>query len=387
MHEPPKILIVDDVPLNVSLLEQLLEELGYQTVSAANGQEALAVVGTAQPDLVLLDLMMPVMDGFQVLARLKSSKTTRELPVIVISALDDLPSIVRAISSGAEDHLPKPFEPVLLEARISASLKKKKLHDLEILYRKALEREMEIGREIQASFLPMRLPPLPGWEMGARFHAQRQVAGDFYDAFLLPNSGRLCLIIGDVSGKGIGAALYMTLFRTLLRVLILQADATSPVDDGGNLIQSVRFTNDYVGRTHGQANMFASLFAGLLDVTTGALTYVNAGHNPPLVLGQACVRQSLARTGTVVGVNDSPVHAAQVELAPGETLFMYTDGVTEAFNAQSQDYGEARLEEIAARPADSVKTLLDRVEADVFEFMGAAKQADDITLLAIQRLG
>ncbi len=386
MHTPPKILIVDDVPLNVALLEQLLDELGYQTVTATDGQAALVQVAAENPDLVLLDIMMPVMDGFQVLAHLKGDVRTRALPVIVISALDDLASVVRAIENGAEDYLPKPFEPVLLRARITASLSKKRLHDLEVNYRKALERELEIGREIQASFLPTQLPELPGWELGARFHAQRQVAGDLYDAFLVPNAKRLCIVIGDVSGKGVGAALYMTLFRTLLRVLVLQADAAAGMDDAALLVSSVHFTNTYVAHTHGSANMFASLFVALLDLTNGALTYVNAGHNPPLVIAPARVRQKLARTGMVAGLNDCSFYAAQTEIAPGETLLLYTDGVTEAFNAHRQEYGDARLEKFATQVFASVHALLDTLDQDVFEFIGTADQADDITLLAIRRM-
>ena len=386
MHTPPKILIVDDVPLNVALLEQLLDELGYQTVSATNGQAALEQIAVEKPDLVLLDIMMPVMDGFEVLEHLKGDARTRDLPVIVISALDELSSVVRAIENGAEDYLPKPFEPVLLRARITASLSKKRLHDLEVNYRKALERELEIGREIQAGFLPARLPELPGWELGARFHAQRQVAGDLYDAFLVPNAQRLCLVIGDVSGKGVGAALYMTLFRTLLRVLVLQADAASGMDDAALLISSVHFTNRYVARTHGSANMFASLFVALLNTTNGVLTYVNAGHNPPLVITRERVRQMLGRTGMVAGLNDCSFTAAQTEIAPGETLLLYTDGVTEAFNARAEDYGEARLQSVAAQSFPSVHALLDTLDQDVFEFIGRADQADDITLLALRRV-
>lgn len=384
MHTPPKILIVDDVPLNIALLEQLLDELGYQSISAENGQAALEMVRAAEPDLVLLDIMMPVMDGFAVLEQLKANPDTRDLPVIVISAAHDLVDVVKGIERGAEDYLPKPFEPVLLRARISASLDKKRLRELEIKYRRALERELEIGREIQASFLPARLPQLAGWEIGARFYAQRQVAGDLYDAFVLPNQRRLCLVIGDVSGKGVGAALYMTLYRTLLRVFMLQSDATSNADDATHLIQCVRFTNEYVAHTH-DADLFATLFVALLEPTRGALTYVNAGHNPALLLGAHGARE-LGRTGMLVGIRaDVAFQAAQTEIAPNETLLLYTDGVVEAFNARQQEYGEARLHALATRAQSSVNALLDAIETDVFQFIGATEQTDDITLLAIRR--
>ena len=160
--------------------------------------------------------MMPVMDGFQVLSRLKANPSTRDIPVIVISASNDLQSVVKGIQLGAEDYLPKPFEPTLLFARISSSLEKKRLRDMEQLYLKGLEREMDIAHEIQMSFLPSELPKVDGWEIAVYFKAAHEVAGDFYDAFVLPDGNLVC-VIGDVCDKGVGAALFMTLFRSLIR--------------------------------------------------------------------------------------------------------------------------------------------------------------------------
>jgi len=150
---------------------------------------------------------------------LKGDKGTRDIPVIVISALDNMENVVYGIEHGAEDYLPKPFDPVLLHARLGSSLERKRLRDQEQLYLKGLERELEIGRQIQAEFLPSELPQPPGWEIAARFQAAREVAGDFYDAFTYTKDGRIGLLVGDVCGKGVGAALYMSLFRTLLRAV------------------------------------------------------------------------------------------------------------------------------------------------------------------------
>src|SRR5512136_2349738 len=227
MMTKPKILVVDDEPFNIDYIEQELEEADYEIIPAVNGQEALNKVHHETPDLVLLDIMMPVMDGFEVLSRLKGNPETRDIPVIVISASNDLKSVVRGIKIGAEDYLPKPFEPTLLLARISSSLEKKHLRDLQKLYLKSLERELDIGREIQMGFLPPTLPVVEGWEIAAYFKSAREVAGDYYDAFILPD-GNLACVVGDVCGKGVGAALYMTLFRSLIR-----ATATSDVSCSG----------------------------------------------------------------------------------------------------------------------------------------------------------
>lgn len=150
MHQPAKILIVDDEPFNVDTLEQELDDLGYTTVSAANGRQALAQVAAEDPDLILLDIMMPEMDGFQVLRQLKTEPTWRDIPVIVISAMTDMGSVVKGITLGAEDYLPKPFNEVLLRARLEAGLAKKRLRDQEIDYLRQVERLTAAAAAIEA---------------------------------------------------------------------------------------------------------------------------------------------------------------------------------------------------------------------------------------------
>jgi adenylate cyclase len=154
MAERGRILIVDDEPLNVDLLEQELELLGHDTITASDGAAALQIL-TRQPlDLMLLDIMMPQLDGYEVLARIKSDVELRHVPVIMISALDQLESVVRCIELGAEDYLPKPFEPVLLKARIGACLEKKRWHDRERAYRREIERERERADRLLHVILP-----------------------------------------------------------------------------------------------------------------------------------------------------------------------------------------------------------------------------------------
>jgi CheY-like chemotaxis protein len=144
-----KILIVDDEPFNVDYLEQELEDLDYETVSAFNGREALEQVEAESPDVILLDIMMPEMDGFQVLDHLKASENWRDIPVIVISAMSDMDSVVRGIKLGAEEYLPKPFDEVLLKARIEASLEKKQFRDQEKAYLRQVERLTEAAEAVE----------------------------------------------------------------------------------------------------------------------------------------------------------------------------------------------------------------------------------------------
>lgn len=393
MHQPPRILIVDDTPLNVDLLEQALEELGYQTIAATNGQEALEQIAGAKPDVMLLDIMMPVMDGFEVLSRVKADSATRDLPVIVISAMNDMASIVRGIEMGADDYLPKPFEPAILRARLSNSLDKKRLRDAEKMVAHAMERELDIGRAMQAGFLPTRMPRVAGWEFAAYFQAARQVAGDFYDVFELPQEQRVGILLGDVSDKGVGAALYMALFRTLLRATMqwdefTRAGVSPSQSDAQRLGASIRLTNNYVAVMHGHTSIFATLFAGLLDPETGALCYLNQGHMPPMLLDAQGIKSELTLTGIPLGIapiDTLPVRETTIER--GETLLLYSDGVTDAQNEASEFLDEAMLmNEIRALGAQAPAVVLERIVARVEAHVNGAPRFDDMTLVAVKRL-
>jgi len=381
--EAGRLLVVDDVEMNRDLLSRRLVQQGHSVAVAENGRRALEMIRAGEFDLVLLDIMMPEVDGYQVLKEMMGDPVLKHIPVIMISAVTEMDSVVKCIEMGATDYLPKPFNTVLLKARVGATLEKKRLRDKERLYAKSLERELEIGREIQKSFLPEELPQAAGWEIAARFQPARQVAGDFYDAFALPPGDRIGLVVADVCDKGVGAALFMALFRSLLRATATGA-AWAP-DPAADLLRAVRLTNDYIARTHGRACMFATLFFAVLDPATGSLHYINGGHEAPVLLGAGGVRSRLAPTGPAVGMMaDSVFEVATARLAPGEGLIAFTDGVTDACGASGR-YGEKRLLSLIGRPVSSAASLLGAIEADVNAHVGGADQADDITLLAVHR--
>lgn len=391
MEELPRILIVDDEPLNIDYLEQELEDLGYEVLSARNGQEALEFVEVESPDMILLDIMMPIMDGFDVLARLKAEKQWRDIPVVIISALSDMENVVKGIELGAEDYLPKPFDPVLLQARIKSGLEKKRFRDLEQLYLKALERELEIGREIQSDFLPDEILQPEGWKIATYFKAAREVAGDFYDVFNLPE-GRIGLIVGDVCDKGVGSALYMALFRSLLRATSDITRFTSGLEDhdveydsASVLKNSIEFTNQYICHIHKSA-MFASLFFGVLDPKSASLSYINAGLEPPLILRQGKVLFELMPTGPIVGVfEDIHYDVGETHLKPDDLLLLYTDGITDALNANGEVFGKERVMLIVEKHSTSADSLINHIVSNVQAFIDETSQFDDITLMAVQR--
>ncbi|PYQ35230.1 MAG: hypothetical protein DMF55_07820 [Acidobacteria bacterium] len=382
------LLVVDDNEMNRDLLSRRLKQQGHRVATARNGLEALERIGAEEFDLVLLDIMMPELDGYKVLERLRETGALDQLPVIMISAVTEMESVVRCIEMGATDYLPKPFNPVLLKARVGATLEKKRLRDKERLWAKSLERDLEIGREIQRSFLPEELPETAGWEIAARFQPARQVAGDFYDAFALGGGERVGLVVADVCDKGVGAALFMALFRSLLRAFAQQAFASRAGDDSSRLLSTVVSTNDYIARTHGAANMFATAFVAVLEPADGSLAWVNAGHEAPAVCGKAGVRMRLPPTGPALGMMpDMRFETRETRLAPGETLFAFTDGVTEAKDGSGRFYSEERLLALIAERAPSAPALLDRVEADVSAHSAGAERSDDITMLAVRRTG
>jgi len=387
----PKILIVDDEPFNVDYLEQEFEELNYETISAVNGQEALDKVQSESPDLILLDIMMPVMDGFEVLRRLKANPEFRDIPVIVISAMNDLQSVVKGVKMGADDYLPKPFEPTLLHARIASSLEKKRLRDLQKLYLKGLERELDIAREIQMGFLPTELPHMESWEIASYFKSAREVAGDFYDAFFLPNEN-LVFVIGDVCGKGVGAALFMTLFRSLIRATATSntfsnQDALHLLAPADRLLHVVSFTNNYIAETHGDANMFATVFIGMVNLQTGALSYINCGNESPYLLRNGSVVATLPPTGPAMGViPEAQYTVKEISLDCNDMLFGFTDGIVDTLNADEVSFGGERLLKFLTGKESGSVALLKDIEQQLNEFMGTTDQFDDITVLALKRI-
>lgn len=386
MPDRPKILIIDDEPFNVDYLEQELEDLDYDTVSAANGKEGLLQVAATQPDMILLDIMMPVMDGFEMLEKLKSEPDWRDIPVVIVSAMNDMNSVVRGIQLGADDYLPKPFDPVLLKARLNAGLMRKRLRDLEKDYFQSLEKELEIGRNIQLGFLPAEIPQIEGWEIAASLEAAREVAGDFYDVF--ETGGEICFVVGDVCDKGVGAALFMTLFRSLLRFTITANNISESFSPAEKLNHAVTLTNNYVANTHGDTGMFATVFIGLLNPEDGKLIYINAGHERPIIIeGSGSRQQALESTGIAVGVMpDWEFSVSEILLKPGDLLFAFTDGVPELTDIDGNFFGKEQLFELLANYARSASDLVNDINAALTVHCGEAKQFDDITMMAVKRL-
>ncbi len=255
-----------------------------------------------------------------------------------------------------------------------------------------LEFELEKGRQIQQDFLPRQIPSLPDWEFATYLDPAGQVSGDFYDVFPL-DQNRIGLVIADVCDKGVGSAFYMALFRSLIRIYAEQLSRYRPENRlaaappaSASVPRVVQLTNDYITRNHGHDGMFATIFFGVLDPRTGQLEYVNAGHEPLYVVGRDGIRTPIDPTGPAVGLMPGTAYVpAFVELAHGEVLMGYTDGLTEARSPEGEFFSRSRLRSLLTTPPYSAGELLEEVKTSLFNFMGSAPRDDDVTLIAVQR--
>lgn len=254
-----------------------------------------------------------------------------------------------------------------------------------------MARELEIGREIQRGFLPTELPGWPGWELAAVFEPARQVSGDFYDAFHMADGLLIGVVVGDVCGKGVGASLFMALFRSLIRVVatqVVRSGRTSVMGgDDDRLFVALHVANDYIAQVHGSANMFATAFAAVVNPRSGDVRWVNAGHDPGLVVAaDGGVRERLEPTGPALGLFPGiTLTVGETRLQRGETLLVTTDGVSESRAPGGAFFGDERLAALCAAPVAGAADLTGRVTDAVHAFAAGEEPADDLTLLAVHR--
>ncbi len=379
------ILIVDDTPANLRLLSQMLAEHGFQVRPVPAGALALAAVQAEPPDLILLDIRMPEMSGYEVCEHLKADARTAEIPIIFISALDAVRDKVKAFAAGGVDYVTKPFRVEEVLARVETHLSLRKLQKRLQDANRRMERELTLAAEVQAGFMPRSLPDLAGWDMSVMLKPARETSGDFYDIYHL-SDGRLGFVIADVVDKGVGAALFMALSWSLLRTYAAEHPGQPDlVFDAVN--QCILHDTSVL--------QFVTVFYGILEQSTGELLYCNAGHCPAHLLRARDRRhaQKLSATGAALGlIDDMSWTRETVQLAAGDLLVLYTDGITEAHNEQEELFGEERLLaslkaclDVAALSGLTAQQVQDAILGDVLRFAGNAPQSDDIALAVLVR--
>ncbi len=402
------LLMISAVQDRCTPVSQHLTGLGYTVACVENGQKALEVIRQDKFEMVLLDLPLQDRRAEEFIKDMKANNALRGTPLIILTGTDQLEEAERCIKAGAEDYIVLPFSPVVLKARVSAHLERQRVRFAEQTQKDIMkyEREVQIGRQIQLDFLPEKLPQLRGWEIAAHFEPACEVAGDFYDSYSLSNH-LVSLVMGDVSDRGITSALFMALFRSLLRAFT-QPDYAERLFGGADdvsagqsshaqlrtfttagrlmLKNALELTNTFILNNHASTNMFSAVFYGILDPESGGLIYINAGLEPPLILHQGKVKARLQPTGLAVGMlPEVEYEIQQTQLDPGDTLLIYTDGVTGAKNPSGQAFGKQGLLDLLEKPDLSATALLSRIESALRAHLAEAAQLDDITTLAVRR--
>ncbi len=396
------ILVVDDNETNRDLLSRQIEGQGYAVATAANGQQALQMIETGRYDLILLDIMMPEMNGYQVLKWLYDSPW-RHIPAIMISALDEIDSVVKCIEMGAEDYLPKPFNPVLLRARIGACLEKKRLRDQEALYlvqlaqanqeitslnerlkaeNLRLSAELDVTRKLQQMILPREkeLSQIDGLEISGFMEPADEVGGDYYD--VLQQDGRVKIGIGDVTGHGLESGVLTIMVQTAVRTL-MENNETDPKKFLDVLNRTI-YKN--VQRMSSEKNLTLSL----VDYQDGKLSL--SGQHEEIIVVRSDGKMERIDTidlGFPIGLEEAIVDfvaQTQTHLNSGDVVVLYTDGITEAESFSGLHYGLERLCEVVRqnrqRSANEIRQV---VIDDLRQHIGEQKVYDDITLLVLKQ--
>jgi len=373
-----RVLIVDDVKDNIDVLVNALRD-EYKLSVALDGTAALRSIEKQSPDLVLLDIMMPGIDGYEVCRQLRAQEATREVPVMFLSALEDVTNKARGFEVGGNDYLTKPFELLEVKARVRSLLKAKAYADA---VREAMARDLRIAREIQMGILPSNPAAITkgtGLDVHAVIEPARQVGGDLYEVLRVSDS-RVVVALGDVSGKGIPAALFMAVAVTVLRTLarhIAQPDEIL-----------LRLNDELVEQN--PRGMFVTLQCLIFDMKERRVLCAGAGHHQLAILApNQPPRLACASTGRPIGLMPANhIECETIALEPGETFVLYSDGVSEAMNPTDDLYGEERfLAALSASRDAALPDILSHVLADVRAFADGAKQSDDITMLAVRYAG
>lgn len=384
-----KILSVDDEPdLEVLLSHYFRRKIRkgeYEFTFAHNGLEALKLmVEHPDFDIVLSDINMPEMDGLTLLSKINELRNPAQ-KCIMVSAYGDMKNIRTAMNRGAFDFATKPIDMEDLSLTIEKAVEEVnyiKQTQREHLQLESIQSDLAVAGEIQKAILPCRFPPFPeikSLDIYASMTPAKEIGGDFYDFFRLDDD-RIGLVIADVSGKGVPAALFMAVSNTLLRSISMTKDNSQDcIDELNRLLCRVNVNS-----------MFVTVFYGILNHRTGELDYTNGGHNPAYILrGKNGELERLGRFPNLVvgGFEDFSYKSESAQLNPDDSLFLYTDGITEAFDAKEQPFGDERLEDsLVELYHDDAKTIIEGVYADLGDFIGDTTQSDDITMVVVKRL-
>ena len=379
--QKPKILVVDDVPQNVRLVELNLKGEGYNVIVAYSGQEALEKVRTESPDLILLDIMMPGMDGYEVCKRLRQNKATRAIPIVMLTAYErGLEKKIEALDLGADEFMEKPIKGHEVRARVRSLLRMKSLHEELMAAKNRLEDELLMAREVQQAFMPQEYPDIPGMEFAHRYIPTFAVGGDFFD-IQKQGPGVVEIFVSDVMGHGPQAAMLTGVIKTMLTQL------SSRLVGPGYLLSQLdeRFHNLM---SSGGLYMFVTAFCMVIDMVNHKYTYSSAGHPAPfLIQNDLSQAEKLASDpGPALGMIPNTLYQEnEREMTDNDMLFFFTDGLEELPNRDRVQFGAEELPRAIQHnmhlpPSSFVELIISAADA----FAEGLDNPDDMTLLAVR---
>jgi serine phosphatase RsbU (regulator of sigma subunit) len=372
------ILLVDDTPANIQIALAILKDL-YQVRVATNGTKALELaVSDPLPDLILLDVMMPGIDGFEVCSRLKASQATREIPVIFLTGQTETDDETRGFEVGGVDYIHKPFSPAVVKARVHTHLVLRGIRERLATQLAAMQSELDTARQIQLSILPQEMPKTHALDIAARYIPMNEVAGDFYD-FIQVDDRRLGAFVGDVSGHGMPAALISSMLKIALAAQAAVAHDPALVLSGLNQTLCGKFQGHFV----------TAIYV-FIDTDKKTIRYAGAGH-PPLVLsdGASGEARALEENGLMLGAFPFATYtSAEVPFREGMQALLYTDGILEMANSAGDEFGIDRLlqftnnhgKENAAEFVDALFNELTRWD----NRSSGPEREDDLTVLTLR---
>jgi sigma-B regulation protein RsbU (phosphoserine phosphatase) len=371
-NEKEALLLVDDNPTNLQVLYQTLETTGCKLLVAKNGETALAIAQKACPDLILLDIMMPGIDGFEVCRRLKDNPDTANIPVIFLSALTETKDKVQGLQLGAVDYVSKPFQPDEVIARVNTHLTIHRLKREVEQKKDDLEDELKAASDVQRRLLPKKLPEISGLKLAVHYETSLYAGGDYYDIAKIADN-QWGFLVADAEGHSAPAAVMMAMTCALFR------SYPEPPAEPGQLIY---FLNQHLCKVADPS--FVTALYVVYDAGNRSLKISRAGHPPPMIYRAAEKKAIEFKCGGVFPLGIDPyehVPVADAELQPGDRILMYTDGITERFSIDGETYGEERLlRQLEGGEDLQPEELLAAIMKDVDDFADGRPAADDQAL-------
>jgi sigma-B regulation protein RsbU (phosphoserine phosphatase) len=377
VEEKKILLVVDDAPANLQVVNSILKD-DYKIRIATSGTKALELVKLMPlPDLVLLDIEMPEMDGYEVCGRLKAAKETRDIPIIFLTGKTEAQDETKGFEAGAVDYIHKPFSPAVVKARVHTHLVLRDAREQLAQQLISINHELEMAREIQLSILPQETPKIRGLEIAARYIPMTSVAGDFYD-FIVVDDRHVGILVADVSGHGLPAALIASMLQVALTAQFAHASEPGRVLSGLNKALCGKF------RTH-----FVTAAYVFVDMEKHSISYAGAAH-PPLLLWRMSKRDviEVEENGLLLGHFPGESYSlVQLPVEPGDKAILYTDGIMEARNLSQEMFGVDRFKKFleanyALGANDFIDALIDELSRWSGQPSGQGQQ-DDITILAV----